>query len=125
MKRRAFIEFATTAGAVAAIAPTMAADAPNSLAALATPQIPGLARDHPLVHELGTRYRALAPAEDTRESLLQALLVEAGRAESSLDARIRARVQQDFTLGRTVTLNGWILAITEARQCALFSLLAL
>jgi hypothetical protein len=33
-------------------------------------------------------------------------------------------VQRDFAAGRTVMLDGWVLAVTEARQCALFSLQA-
>jgi len=37
---------------------------------------------------------------------------------------IAAMVRRDFETGRTVLVNGWVLAATEARQCALFSLLA-
>jgi len=37
---------------------------------------------------------------------------------------IAATVRRDFETGRTVLVNGWVLAATEARQCALFSLLA-
>jgi hypothetical protein len=33
-------------------------------------------------------------------------------------------VRGDFAHGRTVIVDGWILSVTEARQCALFSLLA-
>ena len=32
------------------------------------------------------------------------------------------QVRDDFANGRTVLVNGWVLAVTEARQCALFSL---
>jgi hypothetical protein len=37
---------------------------------------------------------------------------------------IAAMVRRDFDTGRTVLVNGWVLSATEARQCALFSLLA-
>jgi hypothetical protein len=32
-------------------------------------------------------------------------------------------IQRDFAEGRTVLLDGWVLSVTEARQCALYSLL--
>ena len=32
-------------------------------------------------------------------------------------------VRDDFAAGRTVVVLGWVLSVTEARQCALFSLL--
>jgi hypothetical protein len=41
----------------------------------------------------------------------------------SFQTRVDRRVQADFDQGRTVMLRGWILSQTEARQCALFSLL--
>jgi hypothetical protein len=31
-------------------------------------------------------------------------------------------VRRDFTEGHTVEVQGWVLSITEARQCALYSL---
>jgi hypothetical protein len=43
------------------------------------------------------------------------------------DSRIRDQLDQlvlaDFARGDTVLLDGWLLARTEARQCALCSLL--
>ena len=41
-----------------------------------------------------------------------------------LSGPISALVRRDFETGRTVLVNGWILSVNEARQCALFSLLA-
>jgi hypothetical protein len=35
---------------------------------------------------------------------------------------IRSQIQADFAADRTVMLDGWVLSVTEARQCALFSL---
>jgi len=37
----------------------------------------------------------------------------------SIDDRIR----DDFGAGRTVVVDGWLLSVTEARQCALYSTL--
>jgi hypothetical protein len=39
------------------------------------------------------------------------------------DERLRQLVRDDFSAGRTVLIDGWVLSVTEARQCALFSIL--
>jgi len=62
------------------------------------------------VRRLGRHYRAMEPAVD----LLSAALPR--RA-------ISHRVREDFAGGCTVVVLGWVLSVTEARQCALFSLL--
>jgi hypothetical protein len=75
------------------------------------------------VRQLGRSYRAAVPAEDDRETLVAALHNELGAgAPSTLRSRLDARIRADFAAGRTVTVQGWVLARTEARQCALFSL---
>jgi hypothetical protein len=68
------------------------------------------------VRELGMEYRALVPQEDNRDLLRSTLPGPWHRS-------IAATIQQDFEAGRTVVLRGWILSVTEARQCALFSML--
>jgi hypothetical protein len=45
----------------------------------------------------------------------------AGGEHARLDSR--ALVARDFADGHTVLVDGWVLSVTEARQCALFSLL--
>ncbi len=76
------------------------------------------------VRELGTRYRAATPNENTGDALRVA--IAHGRnglripfiGHSSLDDQIR----DDFENGRTVIVDGWVLSVTEARQAAIFSL---
>src|SRR5258706_14732593 len=65
---------------------------------------------------IGAHYRRLVPAENDRLRLRAAILAPR--------MSIAAMVRRDFETGRTVLVNGWVLAATEARQCALFSLLA-
>ena len=75
---------------------------------------------------IGLRYREQTPSERDAASL------RAGIAGSgswwSFDERSRdgiaRRVRADFERGRTVTVLGWVLSVTEARQCALYSLRA-
>ena len=72
---------------------------------------------------VGEHYRSEFPEESEEGILLQKLLgkereLPAGRDD--FDARIR----EDFKAGRVVVLDGWVLSVTEARQCALFSIKA-
>lgn len=70
------------------------------------------ALDDETVRAIGARYRSSTPAEDDPGVLRRRL------GAGSPDTEIRA----DFAAGRTVVVDGWVLSITEARQCALFSL---
>jgi hypothetical protein len=75
------------------------------------------------VRQLGSHYRASRPSENSADSLRAALSEGHGlripfNKSGSLDDQIR----DDFAAGRTVVVDGWVLSVTEARQCALFSL---
>jgi hypothetical protein len=76
------------------------------------------------VRAIGTHYRAATPSENTATALRSAIANGSQRftfiKAKSLDDRIR----DDFAADRTTTVDGWILSITEARQCALYSLTA-
>lgn len=64
---------------------------------------------------IGKKYRAAFPEEDSEEKLK-------GHLEAT-DSDIEKALKADFAAGRTVQVDGWIISVTEARQCALFSLL--
>src|SRR5258705_8823393 len=68
------------------------------------------------VRAIGAQYRRLVPPENDRLRLRAAILAPR--------MSIAAMVRRDFETGRTVLVDGWVLPATEARQCALFSLLA-
>jgi hypothetical protein len=83
--------------------------------------------DQPAV--VGREYLALAPGEaDARDltALIAARLPGGHRALARDTGRLRATVDRcvraDFAAGRVVTVDGWILAATEARLCALAAL---
>jgi len=89
---------------------------------LARPALMAMLGSPDRVRQLGRRYRVVVPAEDDRETLVAALRSEVGSGSpSTLRSRLDARVRADFATGRTITVQGWVLARTEARQCALFS----
>jgi hypothetical protein len=93
-----------------------------NLATLAHPHLLDILRDEEVVHALGQRYRETVPDENNAYALAQAIGEEPrALSHAALSARMKDRVQRDFAEGRTVTLNGWILSLTEARQCALYS----
>jgi len=79
------------------------------------------------VREIGVQYRRLVPAENDRIRLRAAILAGGAGGAGGWGGRapsLAAKVRSDFAAGRTLLLNGWVLSATEARQCALFSLLA-
>ena len=124
MNRRTFIEFA--AGGAAALTVPGTTNASEAMqAALARPRLLDLLHDKQTMCELGRMYLAAVPAESNAPALANAILAEPlPGTPTALRAQVNDRVQRDFDEGRIVTVGGWILSVTEARQCALYSLQA-
>jgi hypothetical protein len=73
--------------------------------------------------EIGTRYRAAVPRENTADALRTAILRSQHQKFPWIARRsIEDQIHDDFAAGRTVVVGGWVLSETEARQCALYSL---
>ena len=92
------------------------------------PDLLAILDDAEAVREIGREYRRRFPVHDAAETLGR--MFEAETQRSALAGhtpmeKLSRCVQADFAHGRIVQINGWILSITEARQCALFSLLSL
>jgi len=85
-------------------------------------------RDLPAAVHLGRRYLEIAPAERSEERLGEMLLGSSwgdGRTDiREIATRVRARRDADFRAGDLVAIEGWFLARTEARLCALAALAA-
>ncbi|HET6252891.1 MAG TPA: hypothetical protein VFE32_02390 [Puia sp.] len=113
MKRRNFL-LLTIAGGIAAITPFCKSRRPSTT--LTQPFFLSAMCDVQTLRKIGTQYRTATPAEASEDALVQ-LLTTGGGTTGQLDNKIK----DDFTSGRTVTIDGWVLAVTEARQCALFS----
>ena len=71
---------------------------------------------------LGRAYLAANPAEADLDRLVRQLTAMA-REPSDLQAAIGDRLRRDFANRDTVRLDGWVLARTEARLCAVCALL--
>ncbi len=62
------------------------------------------------VRALGRRYREIVPTVD--------LLAARPWLRPAAN-----RLRDDFARGHTILIEGWVLSVTEARQCAFYSLL--
>ena len=69
------------------------------------------------ISRIGKEYLLKVPLEND-SSFLEELI----SCSSANPMSIKERIKQDFAAGNTVIIRGWILSITEARQCALLSL---
>lgn len=76
--------------------------------------------------EIGRAYLEAVPGEASRPRLRRMLEMEldAGPAPEAAELRVRlaARCRSDFAEGRAVNVDGWRLAQSEARACALVAL---
>ena len=83
--------------------------------------------DENTIKETGKAYLKKASSENDEDKLVKLLAdnnnIINSKDEKSIHQYLDKKIQQDFETGNTVTVKGWILAVTEARQCALFSLL--
>ena len=81
--------------------------------------------DTKTINETGLAYRKLFPSENS-QSVLNKLLLgsNASNDKTMIQKQLDARVDQDFKEGKIITAKGWVLSVTEARQCALYSILS-
>jgi hypothetical protein len=126
LDRRRFLQL-TASGVLATLAGSACArESGDEERALAQPdllEMLGAER----VRRIGERYRAIVPGENSRAALAAVISPSRRRGFSlpwSRRRTIEQQIRDDFAAGRTVLLDGWVLSVTEARQCALFSLLS-
>jgi len=129
MKRRNFLITTTAALAVAAV-PTVwyLNNRKKVYHPLVMPEELGNFCEEKVIREIGEQYRKETPAETNKARLEQLLLTDAsGKQIASSDKEAVARLIEkktldDFNASRILILKGWVISVTEARQCALFSL---
>jgi hypothetical protein len=75
----------------------------------------------------GRAYRKEHPIENNKNKLTALLLANSKLSVTANSEHIRDmlvdKVKNDFKTGKTAMVLGWVLSVTEARECALFSLL--
>jgi hypothetical protein len=121
MKRRDFLGLAAV-GAAGLVLPA-AARSSRTLPPSAQLHLLTFLHDEQRVRDIGRSYRELVPHEDNAGFLADAILgPQSGPVPAALAVPLDRQVREDFAQGRTVKVNGWIVSVTEARQCALYSL---
>src|SRR5690349_4495577 len=79
------------------------------------------------IGEVGKLYLKKTPAENSKSKLIELLAGNSDIVNSNNRIAIQQyfdnKVKQDFKNGDAVLLQGWVLSITEARECALFALI--
>jgi hypothetical protein len=126
MQRRVFIQLSGYTAAALALPFTNGCVA-KPMDAKAQPLFFSHLVDAKTIIEAGRAYRKANKNEDDENKLTALLLATSGLSASNDDKTIRtmldSSVNSDFKSGRIIMVNGWVLSLTEARQCALFSIL--
>jgi hypothetical protein len=129
MKRRTFIWIATAATSILAI-PVIDYTCKKSRHSdpVVVPDVLARFCDEKTLKDIGKKYLLSVPSEAEKEQLKKLILANDAdtRLKSSISSDtsdwINQKIRHDFEANQVFTIDGWILSRTEARQCALFSL---
>ena len=130
MQRRKFIHLSAAGGVAIGFAGLSCNHARSAFySVLDKPRQLSYILDTKSIRDIGIGYRKQVPAENEEDTLVKLLSLDSsGNAVSASAEKVFAetvidqKITRDFETGNTVVVKGWILAITEARQCALFYL---
>jgi hypothetical protein len=123
MERRTFVKLSAYT-AIALALPLAESCTPASVKIAAQPYLFSHITDKKTLIDVGIAYRKSFPAEDGKDNLIQLLTGNNAKPDKQvLEQLLDRNVVNDFKAGKTVVVNGWILSLTEARQCALYSIL--
>ena len=131
MKRRNFITLSTlTAFAIGTPFSSCSSPDPELDKKISIPQTLSQLLDQNSIKAIGRAFGVDRPDEYSVKKLERNLSKDAkGDYFSSttplkeISETINRNTQGDFDDGNTLILDGWVLSLTEARQCALFSLI--
>ncbi|MBK6965326.1 MAG: hypothetical protein IPH20_15680 [Bacteroidales bacterium] len=123
MERRNFILLA--AGGMAALAIptwfyTFGPMSKDNL--LSTPDLLSTIWDNHTIAKAGSEFLQKDIGENTEAALTDLISKQVSSNPFMLKEELNQLIAEDFKNDRIVMLDGWLLSVTEARQCALFSL---
>jgi hypothetical protein len=126
MQRRDFIHLSACATAGLALTATFGCN--NQQADIeAQPFFFSYLADSKTIELTGLAYRKTNTDENDKSKLSKLILAGSNSQTLSDKDAIRLmlenKVKNDFKTGKVVLVNGWVLSLTEARQCALFSII--
>lgn len=128
MKRRNFIITASSAAIAIPAAYYIKKHYWKSSEAIFIPLVLSSFCDVKTLVEIGIDYRKRVPIENEKQKLTDLILTDnAGKKlvtsdRSDIEAFISKKNQEEFSANNILIIKGWIISVTEARQCALFSL---
>ena len=124
MKRARFILIAGLGlGAVAIPSIYFRYRTPDDDTFIAEPELLSYIWDDETIAGIGKSYRAENPDENDEKKLRYLIAPDGSVEGKSLYKHLRTRILQDFESNDLTVIDGWMLSRTEARQCALFSLM--
>ena len=130
MERRTFVRLAAAA-TVALSLPDLYCASKDSAFTRALSQPNALLHicDAKTIHAIGEAYQRQATNENDKATLVKlltpgsdGLVTHEGKNNEAITALLNKKVGQDFQQQKIVIVDGWILSVTEARQCALYSI---
>lgn len=131
MQRRYFL-WLSVAGTTSLTLSTWSCSTDNGALhkALAQPEVLSRFCDAQTLKDIGKGYRNNVSAENNKDRLQDLLLSgSSGKAinrtadRATIQTALRNQIEEDFKAGRIIKIQGWVLSVTEVRQCALFSLI--
>jgi len=124
MQRRVFLKLSAFTAAVLALPFTPGCN-PGEVDAESQPVFFSHLVDAKTIAAAGKAYLVTHPDENNVDKLKAILLPKNGQPTdvNAIGRSLVVSIANDFNTGGTVTVSGWILSATEARQCALFYLL--
>jgi hypothetical protein len=123
MKRRTFVVTSLLAGSAAVIPFLIKGRLNASRKPLCLPDALSHFCGKEKIRQIGLRYRSMFPNE-TRETLVSLILDKnvSNASEYEYDPEnLEKKIRNEFQSNNTIVVNGWILTLTEARQCALLT----
>ena len=127
MKRKEFLQRSAFAAAAITLPLLHSCKSPVSDDEMVDPQFLSRLFDEQTIRKTGAAYLQKMPGEKDHNKLVGLLAGNSSIAGSSDENEIHQyleeKIKRDFDEGKTVMLNGWLLSVTEARQCALYSLI--
>ena len=127
MKRKTFI--ATASVVLIGLPVAYYFKSRNNTDPIATPDFLSNIFDEPTLRSIGMGYRSRVPGVDEKQKLTNLILADSGSDKklkitdrAGIRKLVKKKIHEDFIMSKTIVINGWEISITEARQCAIFSL---
>jgi hypothetical protein len=128
MKRRGFILSAITVAVTLPIVYYFKRNKWKHTFTLVQPDTLSIFCNEKAIRDIGMVYRNNVPLENTKQKLIDLLITDNENKNLKLSdnsliiKNIERMIHANFLTDKTLIINGWVLSVTEARQCALFSM---